>query len=104
MGNDIGALDPRIKDMCKNADARESDCSELLAVQANSDEMQPVNSGHFHEIADRCHIVLSNIDDHIIDHPGMTEQMTRLCKEAQHCLSAVINLAWAERDELFPAR
>lgn len=77
--------------------------SELLVSRADSGGLPDINKGHFHEIADRCHVVLSNIDDHILEHPGMTSEMTRLCKDAQASLYAVMNRAWAECDKLFPA-
>lgn len=28
-----------------------------------------INSGHYHEALDRLHIVMENIDDHILKHP-----------------------------------
>jgi len=28
-----------------------------------------INEGHYHEIADRLHVIITNIDTHIIQHP-----------------------------------
>jgi len=28
-----------------------------------------LNSGHYHEMMDRLHIIMSNIDDHLLQHP-----------------------------------
>jgi hypothetical protein len=60
--------------------------------------MQEVNRGHFHEIMDRCHIVLSMIDDFILEHPGMTETMNDFAKDAQHQLSTISQLAITEEE------
>lgn len=29
------------------------------------------NQGHYHEVADRCHVMLCNIEEHLINHPAV---------------------------------
>jgi hypothetical protein len=67
-----------------------------------SDKQEP-NPGHFHEIADRCHIINCLIDDHIIGHPGMTGQMTTWAEKAQEFISRIMEAAWDEKERMFPA-
>jgi len=61
-------------------------------------EGQELNKGHYHEIIDRGHLIIGVIDDYLIDHPGMTEEMNTLCKKAQDSLYRVTNLACGEED------
>ena len=28
-----------------------------------------INPGHYHEMLDRLHVIMSNIDDHLLQHP-----------------------------------
>jgi len=37
--------------------------------------MEKINELHFHEILDRSNIFCQMIDDYLIDHPGMTDEM-----------------------------
>ncbi len=55
--------------------------------------MTTVNKGHYHEIVDRLHIVCCMLDDHVIEHPGTTDEMNTLCEEAQHSLCKAMSLA-----------
>ncbi len=48
--------------------------------------MTKPNKGHLHEIMDRSHIINSMIDDLLIEHPGMTEEMNAKCVQAQMLL------------------
>ncbi len=56
---------------------------------------------HFHEIADRSHLICSMIDDFLIEHPGMTVAMNKKCEDAQQLICEVISLASAEKDRTF---
>ena len=62
-----------------------------------SDKNDGINLGHFHEIIDRVHIICSMIDEFLIDHPGMTEEMNARCEGAQILLGGVTDCAcWEE--------
>jgi len=65
------------------------------------DDGENLNSGHFHEIIDRSHIICSMIDDFLIEHPGMTIEMNKKCEFAQQLLCEVSSLACAEEDKIF---
>lgn len=62
-----------------------------------------INSGHYHEILDRCHVISSNIDDHLIDHPGMTKEMNEKCVKVQEILYEIYNKASELQDKMLEA-
>ncbi len=51
--------------------------------------------GYHHEIMDRIHIINCMIDDHLIEHHGMTTEMNALCENAQSILCDVYQKAGA---------
>lgn len=55
-----------------------------------------INSGYYHEIMDRSHIILANIEDYILEQPGMTKEMKKLTKKATKALAEVYQLAGQE--------
>lgn len=40
-----------------------------------------LNRGHFHEVMDRIHVINSNIDDHIISHPVLSDKKYKKLKK-----------------------
>lgn len=52
-----------------------------------------IDKFHHHEIADRCHIINSMIDDFLRDHVAMDTQMILWCEEAQERISRVMQRA-----------
>jgi len=48
----------------------------------------PINNGHYLELMDRIHIVMMNIQDHIIDHPLAENEryIRKKIEKAQHKL------------------
>ena len=55
---------------------------------------------HYHEIADRCHIINSMIDDFILAHPACSVLMSSYAVNAQSLICAVMNEAAKEEDKL----
>jgi hypothetical protein len=47
-----------------------------------------INSGHYLELMDRIHIVMMNIQDHLIDHPLAENEkdIQKIIEKAQHKL------------------
>lgn len=80
---------------CHSTDHNKNKC---FAIRIEDDDL---NRGHFHEIIDRCHVILSNIDDHLIGHPGMTKAMIKKCEQAQELLYSVMNNSYSEESRLF---
>lgn len=60
-----------------------------------------LNKGHFHELIDRAHIICSMLDDYVIGHPGMTQEMNEKCVDAQASLSEMQSMASALEAEIF---
>lgn len=60
-----------------------------------------LNSGHFHELIDRAHIICSMLDDYVIDHPGMNKQMNEKCVIAQTALSDMQTMASSLDEDIF---
>lgn len=52
-----------------------------------------IDEFHYHEIMDRTHVILCTIEDHLITHVGMTEEMKTLTDQAMNCLAHVYQMA-----------
>ena len=59
---------------------------------------------HYHEIADRCHVINSLIDDFILSHPACNPLMNSYAVNAQSLLCAVMSEASKEEGKLTPPR
>jgi len=59
-----------------------------------------INSGHYLELMDRIHIVMMNIQDHLIDHPlSENERVVRKkIEKAQHKLWEAYQLVGNKED------
>ena len=55
---------------------------------------------HYHEIANRCHLINCMIDDFILGHPACNGQMTAWAEDAQRQLSNVMGMASAAELQL----
>lgn len=48
-----------------------------------------INPGHYHEMMDRLHVIMSNIDDHLIKHP-----VAKVDKELNLHLNKALEELW----------
>ena len=60
----------------------------------------PLDKFHYHEIADRCHLIMSMVEDFLVDHPAMNLQMTAWAEDAQRQLWKVMQMAGNEEIKL----
>lgn len=53
-----------------------------------------INDGHYLELMDRIHIVMMNIQDHLIDHPLAEKEkdIQKIIEKAQHNLCKAYQL------------
>ena len=60
-----------------------------------------INSGHYLELMDRIHIVMMNIQDHLIDHPLSENEkdIQKKIEKAQHKLWEAYQLVGNKEDE-----
>jgi len=60
-----------------------------------------INKGHYLELMDRIHIVMMNIQDHLIDHPLSENEkdIQKKIEKAQHNLWKVYQLVGNKEDE-----
>ena len=59
--------------------------------QARKDTSSRINDGHYLEIMDRLHCQMSNIEDHLLDHP-VSQKYDEL---REHIIRAIVNLIQA---------
>ncbi len=59
-----------------------------------------INKGHYLELMDRIHIVMMNIQDHLIDHPLAENErdVRKKIEKAQHKLWAAYQLVGNKED------
>jgi len=48
-----------------------------------------LNSGHYHEMMDRLHIIMENINDHLIQHP-----VAKVDKKVNEKLNTALETLW----------
>jgi hypothetical protein len=48
-----------------------------------------LNSGHYHEMMDRLHIIMENINDHLIQHP-----VAKVNKKVNEKLNTALETLW----------
>lgn len=53
-----------------------------------------INEGHYHEIADRLHVIMTNIDTHIIQHP-----VSKINKKIYSKVDSAVSLLWEAYQE-----
>ena len=60
-----------------------------------------INKGHYLELMDRIHIVMMNIQDHLIDHPLSENEkdVQKKIEKAQHNLWKAYQLVGNKEDE-----
>ena len=60
-----------------------------------------INKGHYLELMDRIHIVMMNIQDHLIDHPLSENEkdIQKKIEKAQHKLWEAYQLVGNKEDE-----
>jgi hypothetical protein len=60
-----------------------------------------INSGHYLELMDRIHIIMMNIQDHLIDHPLAENErdVRKKIEKAQHKLWEAYQLVGNKEDE-----
>jgi hypothetical protein len=60
-----------------------------------------INKGHYLELMDRIHIVMMNIQDHLIDHPLSENEkdIQKKIEKAQHNLWKAYQLVGNKEDE-----
>ena len=59
-----------------------------------------IDEFHYHEIADRLYIIMSNIEEHIINHVASDKRMKKDCKKAISLLYKVYNKAGCLSDKI----
>jgi hypothetical protein len=70
-------------------------------MSSKKQKKNSINKGHYLELMDRIHIVMMNIQDHLIDHP-LSENETDIQKKiekAQHNLWKAYQLVGNKEDE-----
>ena len=70
-------------------------------MSSKNQKKNSINKGHYLELMDRIHIVMMNIQDHLIDHP-LSENETDIQKKiekAQHNLWKAYQLVGNKEDE-----
>jgi hypothetical protein len=57
-------------------------------MSSNKQKKNSINDGHYLELMDRIHIVMMNIQDHLIDHPLAENErdVRKKIEKAQHKL------------------
>jgi GTP cyclohydrolase II len=57
-------------------------------MSSNKQKKNSINDGHYLELMDRIHIVMMNIQDHLIDHPLAENEryIRKKIEKAQHKL------------------
>ena len=70
-------------------------------MSSKKQENNSINSGHYLELMDRIHIIMMNIQDHLIDHPLAENErdVRKKIEKAQHKLWEAYQLVGNKEDE-----
>ena len=62
-----------------------------------------LGSLHYYEVLDRCHIILENMEDHLLSHPAVKDnpEWQKWVEEAQSKIYTLYNNSGGKFDELF---
>ena len=70
-------------------------------MSSKKQKKNSINKGHYLELMDRLHIVMMNIQDHLIDHPLAENErdVRKKIEKAQHKLWEAYQLVGNKEDE-----
>lgn len=58
-------------------------------LKANMPDKSEINDGHYLELLDRTHIIMSNVNDHLLEHP-----LTEDDEELKRMFEQIIEALW----------